>query len=104
MLEPLEDNRHSRPADEQRATVSPRKLSSRKRNDTTRISVWLDQESLQGLLTLQRFYLLKTGREVSYSLVVRRSLALLREHALDLLKGKDDGKLDTEARAIKKCR
>ena len=98
-------NKHpDRPADEQRATVRPRKLSSRKRNDTTRISVWLDRESLQGLLTLQRFYLLKTGREVSYSLVVRRSLALLREHALDLLKDKDDDKLDAEARAIKKCR
>lgn len=100
----LEDNRHNRPADEQQATIRPRKLTSRKRKDTTRISIWLDQEALRGLQALQRFYLLKTGREVSYSLVARRSLALLREHALDLLRGKDGDKLDAEAREIKKCR
>lgn len=104
MLAPDDNHSSSRQATHQPAKVAPKKLTSKRRGDTTRVGVWLEPETLHMLQTLQRFFLHATGRQVSYSLVVRRSLTLLASHASALLRGKDKAGMDAEAQAIRRSR
>lgn len=65
---------HYQPAKE----YEPRKLCSRNHPGTQQRTIWLTREALEQLQWLREFYFLVLGQEVSASLVLRRSLELLK--------------------------
>lgn len=56
----------------------PGKLCSRNHPGTERTTIWLTPKALEELVWLREFYFLVLGQEVSASLVLRRSLELLK--------------------------
>jgi len=84
--------------------LEPGKLCSRNHPGTERTSVWLTPKTLDELRWLREHYFLVLGQEVSASLVFRRSLELLEQHAKATINTGDVQAVRQEAERLKEQR